>query len=164
MEVEGVYYPDADTEKGKAVHKRVDEPSALNNGSATKTDSSNTQADVPPSDPDKPVSVRSLALTSQKLRLTATLDLAEINGNIAVPVEYRKGRPQYTSLPEPPDDPGESDSADTAPAATAWPTDRVQAGLQAILLEEAGYQVPNITLYDAVISWWILPFISLRGS
>ena len=41
MEVEGVYYPNADTEKGKAVHKRVDEPSALNNGSATKADSSN---------------------------------------------------------------------------------------------------------------------------
>ena len=146
------------------MHKRVDKPSAADNGHTPQADGDAPNNDALPPDPDKPKSLRSLALTSAKLGLTATLDLAEINGNIAVPVEYRKGRPQYTSLPEPPDDPGESDSADTAPAATAWPTDRVQAGLQAILLEEAGYQVPNITLYDAVISWWILPFISLRGS
>ncbi|MGC9260750.1 MAG: CRISPR-associated protein Cas4 [Phycisphaerae bacterium] len=107
MEVEGVYYPSADTEKGKAVHKNVDKPSAANNGSGTKTHEEGSESEPLPPDPDKPKSVRSLALTSQKLGLTATLDLAEINGNVAVPVEYRKGRPQYTSLPPPPDDPGE---------------------------------------------------------
>ncbi len=152
MEVEGVYYPNADTEKGKAVHKRVDKPSAAHNGNGTKTDDADPESDprAPgPPDPDKPKSVRSLALTSQKLGLTATLDLAEINGSVAVPVEYRKGRPQYTSLPQPPDDPGESDSDSAPPPASPWPTDRVQAGLQAILLEEAGYQVPNVTLYYA---------------
>ena len=144
MEVEGVYYPNSDTEKGKAVHKRVDTPSAANNGHGTDADGD----DLPP-DPDKPKSVRSLALTSQTLGLTATLDLAEINGSVAIPVEYRKGRPQYTSLPQPPDDPGESDSDSAPPPASPWPTDRVQAGLQAILLEEAGYQVPSVTLYYA---------------
>ena len=144
MEVEGIYYPSADTEKGKAVHKRVDKPSAANNGHGTETD-----GDALPPDPDKPKSVRSLALTSQKLGLTATLDIAEINGTVAVPVEYRKGRPQYTSAPPPPDDPGESDSDSVLPSATPWPTDRVQAGLQAILLEEAGFQVPSVTLYYA---------------
>ena len=151
MEVEGVYYPSADTEKGKAVHKRVDKPSVANNGNGngTKTDDADPQSDALPPDPDRPKSVRSLALTSQKLGLTATLDLAEINGNLAVPVEYRKGRPQYTSLPQPPDDPGESDSHSAPPPASPWPTDRVQAGLQAILLEEAGYEVPKVTLYYA---------------
>ena len=144
MEMEGIYYPSADTEKGKAVHKRVDKPSAANNGHGTEPD-----GDALPPDPDKPKSVRSLALTSQKLGLTATLDIAEINGTVAVPVEYRKGRPQYTSAPPPPDDPGESDSDSVLPPAVPWPTDRVQAGLQAILLEEAGYQVPSVTLYYA---------------
>ncbi len=144
MEVEGVYYPSADTEKGKAVHKRVDKTSAANNGRGTDADGD----DLPP-DPDKPKSVRSLALTSQKLGLTATLDIAEINGSVAVPVEYRKGRPQYISAPPPPDDPGESASNSVPPPAAPWPTDRVQAGLHAILLEEAGYQVPNVTLYYA---------------
>jgi CRISPR-associated endonuclease Cas1/CRISPR-associated protein Cas4 len=145
MEVEGVYYPNAETEKGKAVHQRVDKPSAAGNG--TKTDDQDAESDALPADPDKPKTVRSLALTSRKLGLTATLDIAEINGNVAVPVEYRKGRPQYTA-PLAPDDSGESDPG-TARLAAAWPTDRVQAGLQAILLEEAGYEVPNVTLYYA---------------
>ena len=148
MEVEGVYYPSADTEKGKAVHQRVDKPSAADNGRAAESAGENAQSAAAAPDPDKPKSVRSLALTSQKLGMTATLDLAQINGAVAVPVEYRKGRPQYAS-PPPPDDPGE-DANDATPApAVPWPTDRVQAGLQAILLEEAGYTVPKVTLYYA---------------
>ena len=46
MEVEGVYYPSADTEKGKAVHKRVDKPSAANNGNGTKTDDADPESDA----------------------------------------------------------------------------------------------------------------------
>jgi|GEM_PF-4976910 len=46
MEVEGVYYPNADTEKGKAVHKRVDKPSAANNGNGFKTDDAGPQSDL----------------------------------------------------------------------------------------------------------------------
>ena len=148
MEVEGVYYPNADTEKGKAVHKRVDKPSAVNNGHSASTNDETMESDNSPPDPDKPQAVRSMALTSQKLGLTATLDLAEISGQMAVPVEYRKGRPQYATSPPPPDDPGESESGTSVPA-SPWPTDRVQAGLQAILLEEAGYEVPRVTLYYA---------------
>lgn len=100
----------------------------------------------PPDDPDRPRAVRRLTLSSSTLRLTATLDLAEINGRSAVPVEYRKGRP-HRHDPIPPDDPGE----DVLPPATVdpWPTDRVQVGLQAILLEEAGYTVPEAILYYA---------------
>lgn len=41
-----------------------------------------------------PKIVRSLALTSHALGLTATLDLAEVAGNVATPAEYRKGRPR----------------------------------------------------------------------
>ncbi len=147
MEVEGVYYANADTEKGKAVHKRVDKPSAGGNGNGHAV-AADAESDALPPDPDKPKSIRSLALTSQRLGLTATLDLAEITGNVAVPVEYRKGRPQYAAAPSVADDPGESGEAEPPPA-SPWPTDRVQAGLQAILLEEAGYQVPKITLYYA---------------
>lgn len=45
-------------------------------------------------DPDRPRIVRSLALTSERLGLTAKLDLAEIEGTTAVPVDYRKGKPK----------------------------------------------------------------------
>ncbi|MFO0970480.1 MAG: Dna2/Cas4 domain-containing protein, partial [Gemmataceae bacterium] len=135
MEVEGIHISSADTEKGQAVHRRVNAPS---------TDSGVA------SDPDRPRAVRSLALTSSTLGLTATLDLAEIEDGCAIPVEYRKGRP-YHPLPaamNEEDDRGEN----VAPAATPlqpWPTDRVQVALQAILLEEHGYTVPAAVLYYA---------------
>ena len=140
MEVEGICLPNADTEKGQAVHRRVDRPS--HNGS------DEAAAAAEPPDPQKPATVRSLALTSQKLNLTATLDLAELSGSDAVPVEYRKGRPQYKTLVPPPDDPGESEDPPLAPA-IPWPTDRIQLAFQAMLLEEAGYHVSHGVIYYA---------------
>ncbi len=122
MEVEGIHLPSEDTEKGNRVHRRVDQPS--NDRSAE-------------GDANTPAAVRSLTLTSSRLGMTATLDLAEIDGMRATPVEYRKGRPrkQYDHQDQPEYEP--------------WPTDRVQVGLQAILLEEAGYQVDECILYYA---------------
>jgi CRISP-associated protein Cas1 len=137
MEVEGIHLPNTDTEQGNLVHKRVHRPSG---GMADAEQGE-------PSDPAKPRTIRSLTLTSATLQLTATLDLAEIDGTVAVPVEYRKGRPKRAAY-APPDDPGEGDSP-APPAAEAWPTDRVQIGLQAILLQEAGYTVPHAILYYA---------------
>lgn len=137
MQVEGIFVPSSDTEKGVAVHRRVDKPSAAQE----KVDESEV-------DPDRPKVVRSLALTSESLGLTATLDLAEISGQVAVPVEYRKGRPKRVSLGPPPDDPGEAEEAPLSHT-EAWPTDRVQVGLQAILLEDAGYTVSEAVIYYA---------------
>ncbi|MFH0808907.1 MAG: CRISPR-associated endonuclease Cas1 [Pseudomonadota bacterium] len=137
MAVEGVFLPSSDTEKGLAVHRRVDKPSTVLDGSNGES-----------SDPDRPKAVRSLALTSKALRLTATLDLAEISGQKAVPVEYRKGKPKRAVMAPPPDDPGEADEPPLS-SAEAWPTDRVQVGLQAVLLEEAGYSVTEAVIYYA---------------
>jgi CRISPR-associated protein Cas1 len=99
-------------------------------------------------DAAKPKSVRKLTLTSKTLGLTATLDIAEISGKVAVPVEYRKGHPKRTALAPPPDDPGEAEEPPLS-RPEAWPTDRVQVGLQAILLKESGYEVPKAVLYYA---------------
>jgi len=134
MEVEGIHIASSDTEAGVATHKRVDRPSAA--------------ADTDEVDLDRPRAARSLNLTSQRLGLTATLDLAEITGSTAIPVEYRKGRPRFATLTPPPDDPGEAEEQPLAKV-EPWPTDRVQVGLQTILLEEAGYQVPRAVLYYA---------------
>jgi CRISPR-associated protein Cas1 len=137
MEVEGIFAPSVDTEKGNQVHRRVHRPGQE------------------PTD-DEPKAVRSLSLTSQRLGLTATLDLAEIDGNRAVPIEYRKGRPRDPRPDSTPSVNGSDGSGNPAPETTtppsyeqAWPTDRVQVGLQAILLEEAGYEVPEVDLYYA---------------
>src|SRR5581483_10112112 len=130
MAGEGIFLPRADTEEGQHVHRRVDQPSKV----VARSPASNNG--------DEPKIVRSRALSSAKLNLTATLDLAEISGNSAVPVEYRKGRPKYQVMAPPPDDPGEAE-APPLNHAEPWPADRVQVGLQTLLLEEAGYTVPE---------------------
>jgi CRISPR-associated protein Cas1 len=119
MEVEGIHLPSDDTVQGQRVHRRVDAPSA--------------EPDL-----DRPASIRSLSLTSRELRLTATLDLAEVNGSSAVPVEYRKGRPRQLY-----------DAQGGDGGVEPWPTDRIQVALQALLLEDAGYLVPHGVLYYA---------------
>ncbi|MEX2142251.1 MAG: CRISPR-associated endonuclease Cas1 [Pirellulales bacterium] len=122
MEVDGIHVPSEDTEQGNRVHRRVDAPSA--------------EAAGQDGDNDRPRSVRSLTLTSHKLGLTATLDLAEIDGTRATPIEYRKGRPKHVGV-------------DNTSAVEPWPTDRAQVGLQAILLQDAGYEVAEAVLYYA---------------
>jgi len=137
MEVEGLFLPNSDTEQGLSVHRQVDRPSML---------SADSQAEPP--DPDRPRVVRSLALSSNRLGLTATLDLAELAGQNAVPVEYRKGRPKRSAMAWPSADSGDVEEPSAAPP-EAWPADRVQVGLQAILLEEAGYTVHQAVIYYA---------------
>lgn len=77
---------------------------------------------------------RSLVLTSKTLALTATLDMALIECGKASPLEYRKGSPAKNK-----------NTGELEP----WPVDRVQLGLQAILLEEHGYIVEKIAAYYA---------------
>src|SRR5690606_877936 len=125
MEVEGIHLPSDDTELGNRIHRRADQPSHEGVIHAAV-------------EAGAPKAVRSLTLTSNNLGLTATLDLAEIEGNVAVPVEYRKGKPRRLRSED-------DEDSDVEP----WPTDRVQVGLQCILLEEAGYSVPHAVLYYA---------------
>ncbi len=153
MTVEGIFVPSADTERGLGVHARVDRPSMTpraptGKGKASEAADSIEKLEDEATDPGRPISVRSLALTSDKLGLTAKLDLAEISGNTAIPVEYRKGRPRrHWQSAEPVDEMMEQPLL--LPGPEPWPTDRVQVGLQAILLEEAGYTVTEAYLYYA---------------
>jgi len=154
MTVEGIFAPSADTEQGKGTHRRVDRPSggspepcAKEKGDGRKTTEKLEEGE---SDPDRPRSVRSLALTSERLGLTATLDLTEIDGNVAIPVEYRKGRPRRNGSGEVAEAVDElMEEPRLLPGPEAWPTDRVQLGLQVLLLEDAGYMVPEAYLYYA---------------
>jgi CRISPR-associated protein Cas1 len=117
MEIEGLHMSNPDTEKGVSVHKNVDKPSHIN-----------------PSNPSQ--TLRSLTLSSPSLGLTGVLDLVEIEGTRATPVEYRKGKPKnsYDSSSE---------------GYSVWPTEEIQITLQAILLEEAGYTVEQGVVYYA---------------
>lgn len=137
IQVEGIFVPSSDTEKGLAVHRRVDKPSIF------------PQRVEPGADgPERPRAVRSLVLSSGSLGLTATLDLARIAGQTAVPIEYRKGHPQRIPIAVSDDESGESEQP-SHQQVQAWPTDRIQVGLQALLLEEAGYCVSEAVIYYA---------------
>jgi len=152
MTVEGVFLPSADTEQGAGTHRRVDRPSVAppeleSNGKPGRKGQKPVEKleETAEADPSRPKSIRSLALTSDRLGLTATLDLAEIQGMTAIPVEYRKGRPKRSGeVAEPTDEMMEEPRL--LPGPEPWPTDRVQLGLQAILLEEAGYTVSMLCL------------------
>ena len=74
------------------------------------------------------IHVRSLELSSDTLGLIAKLDLAEFEGRRAVPVEYKRGKRPH--VPH-----------------GAYEPERVQLCVQALLLEEHGYEVPEGVLY-----------------
>ena len=154
MGVEGVFIPSVDTEIGAGVHTRVDRPSNLPEGTpasrgiATLTKGEAITTEEVVEDPQRPRSIRSLTLTSATLELTAVLDIAEIQGTTAVPVEYRKGKPKRPWMSSGATDELMETQA-LIPGPEPWPTDRVQVGLQVLLLEEAGYTVPEAWLYYA---------------
>jgi len=66
---------------------------------------------------------RAVTLSSERHRLIAKMDLLEGDGRRVTPVDYKRGRPR-----------------ETASGLEAWPTDRVQLAVQAIILRENGYE------------------------
>src|SRR5580658_7247718 len=111
--VEGVFRESADTLEGAAQHKRVDaRPTAL---PEARGDTATATHEV--------LHARSVTLSSERLRVIATLDLVEAQGQTATPVDYKHGAP-----------------LDSKDGLAIWPQDRVQLALQAIVLRENGYQ------------------------
>ncbi len=92
-----------DTVEGRGLHRRVDAP---------------PESNVEPSDEG---GHRSVLLGSERLGVIARIDLVEIDGDSAVPVDFKHGRP-------PENGPYESET--------------VQLCLAAMLLEEHGWHVP----------------------
>lgn len=76
---------------------------------------------------------RSVTLSSEAHRVIATLDLVEGNNGVVSPVDYKHGRPR-----------------DGDDGLKAWPTDRAQVCLQAIILREHGFRCDEgIVYYNA---------------
>lgn len=72
---------------------------------------------------DDRIHSRSITLSSESHRLIAKMDLLEVENGMVTPVDYKHGKPRET--PE---------------GIELWPTDRVQLGVQAIILRDNGYQ------------------------
>jgi CRISPR-associated protein Cas1 len=73
---------------------------------------------------------RSFWLTSAGLGVTSKIDIVEVgDGGVVTPVDYKKGSPDRNGR--------------------AWPADEIQSVLQALLLQEAGYQVEQAEIWYA---------------
>jgi CRISPR-associated protein Cas1 len=106
--VEGLFAESVDTVEGAIQHRRVDEKASK----------------LPAAEEGAEIHARSVTLSSERLRVIAKMDLVELEGRTATPVDYKHGRPRE-------DEDGNLD---------LWPADRAQLGVQAIVLRENGYR------------------------
>ena len=111
--VDGLWAASSDTAEGDRQHRRVD-----SGGGA-----------APLPEDGRLIAARSIELSSEKLGITAKLDLLEGTDGGVVPVDTKKGRP--------------------ARDGSAWDADAVQVCAQVLLLREHGYAVERGELFYA---------------
>ncbi len=111
--VDGLFASNADVAEGERRHRRVDG----GGGAAPLPDEGVLKA------------ARSVELSSERLGITAKLDLLEGTGGAVVPVDFKKGHP--------------------GPDGTPWEADAVQVCAQVLLLREHGYACERGELYYA---------------
>jgi len=127
MHVEGRWADNAYTIEGRDAHRRVDRlDHVLPDAEAAEPDEDeeNEAGDEPPQ-----VS-RSVSLGSERLGITAKLDLVSTAGDEAVPVDTKRGRVPNN-------------------AERSWEPERVQLMAQGLLLREEGYRTDHGVLYFA---------------
>ena len=95
-----------------------------------RVDKEGGSAPRPDEDNEEPTIVRSISLSSEEHRVIAKLDLAEFADGLATPVDYKHGRPMSS------DD-----------GVSAWPSDRVQLAVQALVLRANGYRSEEGVLF-----------------
>jgi CRISPR-associated protein Cas1 len=148
--VEGVFQHNADTRRGAALHRRVDAgrgelpPAKAATNAKSKTDESvaDAAADCGGSGANLESEVihsRSVSLSSDRLGVAAKMDLVEIHppdtdplasSASVCPVDYKVGSPREgTDGPE------------------IWDTDRMQLGLQCLVLRDNGYRCTEGVIY-----------------
>ena len=76
--VDGLFAESVDTVEGAIQHKRVDEKASK----------------LPAADEGAAIHARSVTLSSERLRVIAKMDLVELDGDTATPVDYKHGRPR----------------------------------------------------------------------
>lgn len=126
MHVEGRWEDNVYTIEGRDVHRRVDRIDHV-----LPDPEADDPGDGEPDDGEEPPEIsRSVSLGSERLGLTAKLDLVSTAGEEAVPVDTKRGRV--------PDNPERS-----------WEPERVQLMAQGLLLREHGYRTDHGVLYFA---------------
>jgi len=128
MHVEGRWADNAFTLDGKRVHRRVDQ---VDHVLPDPTQADPAAPPAPATGGDDPPDIsRSVSLASERLGLTAKLDLVSTAGDEAVPLERKRGR-----VPNNPE--------------RSWEPERVQLMAQGLLLRDHGYRCDHGMLYFA---------------
>ena len=86
----------------------------------------------PPSELPEEFKTRSVTLSTDRYRLIARMDLLDVSAGAVTPVDYKHGKPR-----------------DTGQQLEAWPPDRVQLAVQAIILRDNGYACAEGIVYYA---------------
>ncbi|MGC8887892.1 MAG: CRISPR-associated endonuclease Cas4g/Cas1g [Verrucomicrobiia bacterium] len=142
--VEGVFLDNADTLRGSAIHERVDcgngaMPQPSEAGKTTKDENTQTDSNAcGAKNQPETIHARSVMLFSERLGVNAKIDLVEITteekdgveGYLVCPVDYKAGSPRK-------EDDGNA----------IWEADKIQLGLQALLLRENGYRCNEGIIY-----------------
>jgi CRISPR-associated protein Cas1 len=155
--VDGVFVESADTLRGEAIHQRVDSgsgalPKAKRKADADKpgaeketsaaTEATSQEAETKNAEPET-IHSRSVQMGSERLGVVAKMDLVEVRAAPAndltgdlltalevCPVDYKAGAPKE----------GEE-------ANELWDTDKMQLGLQALILRDNGYTCHEGIIY-----------------
>jgi CRISP-associated protein Cas1 len=139
MHVEGQFEHNKHTTEGIAIHTRVDAKTdplpllalAEANDEPPETDENGESNTTPTAAMEETFHARSVMLASDQAGVIAKLDLIEVQGEIATPIDYKKGQPRLTE----------------EGGLTAWPADQVQMCLQALILRENGYRCDEAQVY-----------------
>lgn len=123
--VQGEWADSADTVDGRYRHRRVDKPGG-------KMSEKNSDSGEPSDDDEEPerFHARSITLSSNRLGIVAKLDLVEGDGNVVVPVDYKRGKRPHV-------------------AKGAYQPERIQVCAQGLLLREHGYTCDEGVIYFA---------------
>src|SRR6185437_11208520 len=150
--VEGVFIESVDTRRGAAIHQRVDSGNGALPAAKTKKKSEKTTLEDKPSETvdvsakeaeaqngePETIHSRSVQMGSERLGIVAKMDLVEskaekddlLSALEVCPVDYKAGAPKE----------GEE-------ANELWDTDKMQLGLQALILRDNGYTCNEGIIY-----------------
>lgn len=118
--VQGEWAESVDTVDGKFQHRRVNQEPKRRKAEPSE----------PAGEAIEKFHARSVYLTSERLGLTAKIDVVEGEGNCVTPVEYKRSKRPHV-------------------AQGAWEPERVQVCVQGLLLREHGYVCEEGILYFA---------------
>lgn len=125
--VQGEFAHNSDTLEGRFGHRRTDRDDERPVPAPSESPNTPKTEPIPPSDSFK-IHARSIQLSSQADGLIAVIDILELDGTIATPVDYKRGK--APSIEE-----------------GAYEPERVQLCAQALVLRANGYQCDRGVLY-----------------